>query len=115
MTQEEVLENGLSIIYANIKMGLDLTEEGKINYYIDYLKLMTEIFETRFKYKLKTKTFYMEGKPIVELKDKKLSEQELVATKYFLDNPNFLKIAVEESLKGIGWKNRFYKKTGLMI
>lgn len=112
MTQEEILEKGLSIIYANIKMGLDLNEEGKIDYYVNYIELMTKIFELRFKHGVKTKTSYIEKKIILK-RDKKLNELELVATKYFLDNPKFLKIAVEEGLKGIGWKDRFYEKTGL--
>ena len=38
MIQEKILEKGLSIIYANVKMGLDLNEEGKINYYVNYIE-----------------------------------------------------------------------------
>lgn len=109
MNQNAILEKGLNMIYSNVKNALKQEESQDVN---KYIKLVLQIFRKRVKYGVNTKTSFKE-KEIFLLEDEKLDDFTIATLEYFLKHQEYLKIAVEESLKGKGWKDRFYIRTKL--
>lgn len=109
MDQYYIIEKGLNIIRSNVRAGINSTGNKEFN---RYFILMNQIFKKRLETGLKTSTSFAQKK--ITSTNIKLKYDEIEAIKFFLNNKNYLEIAIKELLnQSKDWKNKFYLKTNL--